>query len=680
MISLRAQRALQWSLVICRYCVGSDKRTSSKGCQMCGIAGYVESPAAASFTRDDGHALVHEMCEAIRYRGPDDEGIWIGDGVALGMRRLSIIDLSTGHQPIHNEDGTVWIVFNGEIYNFQQLRQELESAGHRFYTSTDTETIVHAYEQWGPDAVGRLRGMFGLAIWDTRSKALLLARDRLGIKPLHYASVGDRLYFGSEIKSILCAPDLPRDLDLDALDHYLSFLYTPPDQSIFRSVRKLPPGHLLTWRDGKTEIHRYWRLPAEERFAGSEQEAAGQLRVVLGDAVRSHLVSDVPVGAFLSGGIDSSVVVGLMSEASGTRVRTFSIGFDEPAFDELTHARRVAQHFGTDHHEFVVKPDAVRILDAIIGHFDEPFADSSAIPTWYVSEMARRHVTVVLSGDGGDELFGGYDRYVPHPRVAAFDRHSPKALRRVAALAATRLPHGTRGKNFLRHVGRDDRGRYLDAIRFFSTDEKSALWSADVRRALVGPDPERRLARHFARYEKLPWPTQMMRFDAETYLPEDVLTKVDRMSMAHSIESRVPLLDNHVVEFASMLPASLKIRNGRRKHILKEVAATLLPRDILERPKQGFGVPLGSWFRGNLRELFADTLLSPRSLERGYFQAPFVRRLVDEHVSGKRDHTLRLWQLVVFERWHRQYVDRYPGNSFPLSIPPVPLATAVQSR
>ncbi len=401
---------------------------------------------------------------------------------------------------------------------------------------------------------------------------------------------------------------------------------------------------------------------------------------MLVDAVRSHLVSDVPLGAFLSGGIDSSLVVGLMAQTSGARVRTFSIGFDEPAFDELAHARRVAAHFGTDHHELVVKPDGVAILDDLVARFDEPFADWSAIPTWYGSRMARQHVTVVLSGDGGDELFGGYERYAPHPRVLAFDRYSPRALGRVAAVAAGRLPHGVRGRTFLRHVGRDDSGRYLDSIRFFGQDEKPALLSADLRQALEGPDPETRLARHFAPYTHLPWPSQMMRFDAETYLPEDVLTKVDRMSMAHSIESRVPLLDNEVVQFAFTLPAAFKIKDGRQKHILKEVAATLLPREILDRPKQGFGVPLGVWFRGHLTELFADTLLAPRTLERGYFEARFIRRIVAEHLSGVRDHTFRLWQLVVFERWHRSYLDESPGKTFPLSAPPIPQAVGHVSR
>jgi asparagine synthase (glutamine-hydrolysing) len=644
---------------------------------MCGIAGFVESAETRSpVNPEQSRALIHRMCDVIRHRGPDDEGMFVEPGVALGMRRLSIIDLSTGHQPIHNEDRTVWMVFNGEIYNFRELRTQLEAAGHRFYTATDTEVIVHAYEQWGAKAIGRLRGMFALAIWDLKSRSLLVARDRIGIKPLYYAEADGCFYFGSELKSLLEAPNLPRDLNLDALDHYLSFLYTPRDGSIFKSVRKLPPGHLLIWQNGRFGVQRYWQLPAAETYAGSEQEAVRDLRAVLSEAVRSHLVSDVPLGAFLSGGIDSSLVVGLMAEASGGRVKTFSIGFDEPAFDELEHARRVARHFATDHHEFVVKPDGVSILDRLVSHFDEPFADSSAIPTWYVSAMACSHVTVVLSGDGGDELFGGYDRYVPHPRVVAYDRYSPRALRQVATMAAAKLPHGVRGKNFLRHVGRDEQGRYLDAIRFFSADEKPSLLTGDVLRQLDGPDPESRLAAHFQRYAHLPWPTQMMRFDAETYLPEDVLTKVDRMSMAHSIESRVPLLDNDVIEFASSLPAAMKIKGERRKHVLKQVAATLLPLEILNRRKQGFGVPLGTWFKGNLRELFADTLLSATSLQRGYFQPFFVRQLVDEHLSGKRDHTLRLWQLVVFEKWHQHYVDQ----SFPLSAPQLLSEPAVQSR
>ena len=624
---------------------------------MCGIAGFADSSTTNFRTPEADFSLVHSMCEVIRHRGPDDEGVHVEPGVGLGMRRLSIIDLSTGHQPIHNEDQTVWVVFNGEIYNYRELRRELEAAGHRFYTSSDTETIVHAYEEWGEAAFARLRGMFGIGLWDRRTHTLLLARDRAGQKPVHYAMAGGRLFFGSEIKSLIAAGAVSREIDLGALDHYLSYLYAPRDRAIFKGVHKLPPGHYLAWHDGRVEVRQYWQIGNAEPFRGTSEEAARTLETVLADAVESHMVSDVPLGAFLSGGVDSSVVVGLMARASSRPVKTFSIGFDDPQFDELEHARRVAAHFATEHHEFVVRPDGLSILDRLIGHFDEPFADSSAIPTWYVSEIARRHVTVVLSGDGGDELFGGYDRYLPHPRVAQFDSLPLPGKRQMAALVWPWLPHGVRGKNFLRHVSRSDDGRYLDAIAFFQSDEKDALYTADVRRALSGQAAEERLARHFQRFASLPPHSRMMRFDFETYLPEDVLTKVDRMSMAHSIESRVPLLDNEVIEFASTLPASMKIVNGRRKHVLKEAARRLLPAEILDRKKQGFGVPLGVWFRGGLTDVFSDVLRSPLTRQRGYFEPAFVDRLVSEHLAGKRDHTLRLWQLLVFELWHRQYID-----------------------
>jgi asparagine synthase (glutamine-hydrolysing) len=601
------------------------------------------------------------MCDVIRHRGPDDEGIHVEPGVGLGMRRLSIIDLSTGQQPIHNEDRSVWLVFNGEIYNYRELRAELTAAGHAFYTSSDTEVIVHAYEEWGEAAFKRLRGMFGIGLWDRPRRTLLLVRDRAGIKPLHFAQRNGRLYFGSEIKSLIAAGAVDREIDLQALDHYLSFLYAPRDRSLFKGVRKLPPGHLLRWRDGRADISSYWAIDAAEPFDGSPEEAATTLRKVLASAVRSHMVSDVPLGAFLSGGVDSSLVVGLMAEASSKPVQTFSIGFDEPQFDELAHARTVARHFGTEHHEFVVRPDGLSILDRLVEHFDEPFADSSAIPTWYVSEVARKHVTVVLSGDGGDELFGGYDRYLPHPRVSRFDRIGIPGVRRLAGAVWPHLPHGARGKNFLRHVSRDDNGRYLDSIAFFQRDERGDLYSADVRRALGTSDAEDYLGAQFQRFAKLPPHSRMMRFDFETYLPEDVLTKVDRMSMAHSIESRVPLLDNDVIDFAATLPAELKIKNGRRKHILKEAVRSLLPAGIIDRKKQGFGVPLGIWFRGGLTDLFSDVLQAPRTRQRGYFDSSFVDRLVHEHLSGGRDHTLRLWQLVVFELWHRQYLDTPVG-------------------
>ncbi len=517
--------------------------------------------------------------------------------------------------------------------------------------------IVHAWEEWGQAALERLHGMFAVAVWDTRTRTLWLARDRPGIKPLHYASVRGGIRFASEIKSFLVDPELPRDIDLPALDHYCSFLYTPGDRSIFSAVKKLPPGHVLRWKDGATVVERYWQIPAGETFQGSEEDATKALRAALTAAVRSHMISDVPLGAFLSGGVDSSAVVALMAEASSAPVRTFSIGFDDAAHDELPFARVVAERYGTEHHEFVVRPDALAILDPLIAHFDEPFGDSSAIPTWYVSEIARRHVTVVLSGDGGDELFGGYERYVPHPRVAAFDRLRLPGKQQLARLAADRWPRGARGRNFLRHVARNPEARYLDAIGFFRPDEKEELYTRELAATLAGADAEATAAAAFENGTSLTWPARMMRFDFATYLPEDVLTKVDRMSMAHSIESRVPLLDTAVIELAATLPASLKMKGGRQKHVLKEAVADLLPPQILDRPKHGFGVPVGNWFRGGVSELFADTLLSERARNRGLFEPRTIERLVRDHVERGRDHTLRLWLLVVLELWQRQYVD-----------------------
>jgi asparagine synthase (glutamine-hydrolysing) len=642
---------------------------------MCGIAGFIESSDVHEPLREEeARALVHQMCRTIRHRGPDDEGVLVEPGVALGMRRLSIIDVSTGRQPIDNEDGSVSIVFNGEIYNFPELRKTLEAAGHRFYTHTDTEVIVHAYEQWGHAAFAKLRGMFGLAIWDRRTRRLVIARDRVGIKPVHYASAGGRLYFGSEIKSILCAPDLPRDLNPAALDHYLSFLYGPRDASFFAHIRKLPPGHTLTWQNGRVTIEQYWQPGTDESFRGTDADAVEQLQHVLTGAVRAHLLSDVPLGAFLSGGIDSSVVVALMSQVSGGRVKTFSIGFDQPQYDELTFARQVAAHYATDHYEDVVTPDGIAILDTLVSHFDEPFGDASAIPTWYVSQLASKHVTVTLSGDGGDELFGGYDRYLQDPRVAAIDRYAPPAIRHVAGMVAQTLPQGAKGKRFLRHIANSERGRYVDAVGFFNADDKRELYSPDLQSVLPASTPEQRVLAVFDRYAHLPWASQMMRFDIETYLPEDILTKVDRTSMAHSIESRVPLLDNDVIDFALTLPAAMKIRNGRRKHVLKEVAARLLPASLVDRRKQGFAVPLDVWFRGNLGELFSDTLLSARAVARGYFEPRYIRQLISEHLDGRRDHALRLWQLVVLERWHEQYVDPLSGTFLPMYSRAIPLS------
>jgi asparagine synthase (glutamine-hydrolysing) len=596
------------------------------------------------------------MCNENRHTGPDDEVIHLETGAGNGIRRQCNNALATGHQPIPNEDETVWIVFNGEIYNYRDLREELLGRGHRFSTTSDTEVIVHAYEEWGRDAFARLRGMFGLAIWDRVRRTLCIARDRLGIKPLYYTIHDGRLYFASELKSLIAAGAVRREIDRVALEHYLAFLYTPSDRAIFPGVSKLPPGHALEWRDGQAHVFRYWTPPAEEKAPRSDEDAIELLHDRLRDAVRSHLVSDVPLGAFLSGGLDSSLVVGLMAEVSDRPVRTFSIGFDEPAYDELDAARVVARHFGTDHHELVVRPDALQIVERLVEHFDEPFADASAIPTWYVSELARRHVTVVLSGDGGDELFGGYDRYLPHPQVARFDRLAPPGARAAAGLAARLLPPGATGRRFLRHVSQADNARYVDAVSFFTPEDRRAL----LGNPSADDGPERRMLERIAVYDALPAVSRQMRLDLGTYLPDDVLTKVDRMSMAHSIESRVPLLDHPLVEFAARLPLRFKIRDGERKWLFRRVAARVLPPAVLSKRKQGFGVPLGVWFRGELRDAFTDLLGSPTARQRGVFDGREVTRLLREHQEGRRNHELRLWQLAMFELWHRRYLD--PAN------------------
>lgn len=641
---------------------------------MCGIAGFVEQDPSSGADPFALAATVRAMCASIRHRGPDDEGVYVGEGLAMGMRRLSIIDLATGHQPIANEDGTLQVIFNGEIYNYAALRAELERRGHRFTTDSDTETIVHGYEEWGDTVFGRLRGMFAIAIWDRVRRHLVLARDPVGIKPLYYAEAGKRLIFGSEIKALLASGSIAPALDLPALDHYLTFLYTPRDASIFSGVRKLAPGHLLRWTPRGVTTAAYWMVPADTSFAGTEEEAIEQLLGTIRDAVRSHMVSDVPVGAFLSGGLDSGVVVALMAEASGQPVRTFSIGFDDPAFDELDGARALASHFGTEHHEFVVRPDALSIVDRLITHFDEPFGDASAIPTWYVSELASRYVKVALSGDGGDELFGGYDRYLVHPRVEAFDRWLGPAGRSIASAAWPVVPRGRKGRNFLRHVAKDARGRYAETVAYFRADERAALLSPDVQAGVSNVGAEASLLARFERFAALDWRSQMMHVDFETYLPEDVLTKVDRMSMAHSLESRVPLLDISVVELASRLPADFKIRGGERKRIFRQAAARILPASTLARPKRGFAVPVGAWFRGALRELCTDVLQSSRARQRGYFDPRYVDRLIDDHLSGQRAHNMRLWQLLVFELWHREYLDR------PIDAVPTASSSALHFR
>ena len=614
---------------------------------MCGIAGFVRS--AGSRTGDD--ALLGTMCDAIRHRGPDDEGTRIIGAAALGMRRLSIIDVAGGQQPIANETGDVTVVFNGEIYNYHELRDRLLKRGHRLTTRSDTETLVHLYEDDGDRLVDSLRGMFGFAIWDSRRQRLLLGRDRLGIKPLYYWSRPDGLSFASELRSFLVDPAFQPQIDEEAIALYLAFGYVPDPHCVFRGVKKLPPGHVLTWnRDDGVAVHRYWS-PQRPAVSIDERDAVAELRRLLDESVRCHLESEVPLGAFLSGGIDSSTVVALMARAMDRRVQTFSIGFEEPEYNEAPHAARVAAELGTDHTELVVRPDADQLVEDVIQGFDEPFADSSALPTLLVSHLARERVTVALSGDGGDELFGGYTRYA---EVAGMAPPAPPALRRLLRGVALMRAPGAKGRAWMLNQSAGNRGRYASTVA--SPLHVSEGGIAHSRLADGRPSMEHALDEWFDRFGTRDFATQMMLVDLETYLPGDILTKVDRMSMAVSLEARVPLLDHHVVEFAMSLPSHLKFSHGTGKRILREAIKGIVPDSVLTKPKQGFAVPLPKWFRGPLRHRI-DALTAPDARHTEWTDQTAVRRITNEHLSGKRDHGGLVWRLIVLNGWLQALAD-----------------------
>ena len=615
---------------------------------MCGIAGLCHRDASGRAT----HEELLPMLESIVHRGPDDWGCHVDGAMAFGMRRLSIIDLSTGKQPIHNEDETVWTVFNGEIYNFVELRPMLEGKGHRFYTSTDTEVIVHLWEEYGPDLVQHLRGMFGLAVWDTRRKSLFFARDRLGIKPMYYREGPQGLLFGSEMKSLLAHRWTPRDLDYAAVREYLALKYVPEPMTILSGVQKLKPGHRALWENGRLHVDEYWDAPPDPAER-PEAEYREELEATLSDAVRMRLVADVPLGVFLSGGIDSSTVVALMARQMDAPVKSFSIGFDYEDFDELRYARLIAQHFGTDHHEEVVHPDAIDVLPKLVWHYDEPFADSSAIPTYYVSRMARKHVTVALSGDGGDELFGGYERY---RLMAAYDRNYRLAgpLRRPAAALARMVPLPVRKRAFFDRLTMPFDRAYRDYMSDFGR-----CWFEDF--AAPGPlrqAPEGSWGEHWLRAGKVDRLARLLYTDMKTYLPGDILTKVDRASMAVSLEARVPILDHKVVELAARMPFSLKMRDGKGKYLLKEMIRPWMPEGFLDRPKKGFAVPLVEWFRADLKDYVRDRLLSQKARQRGLFDMRKVEGLIALHQSGKSDVSPYLWTLLCLEEWFCTYMDQ----------------------
>ena len=639
---------------------------------MCGITGIVYTDPTHPVDRD----IVRRMTDRLTHRGPDADGYHFGDGVALGHRRLSIIDLSAGDQPIYNEDRSRAVVFNGEIYNFRELRSALASSGHQFRTASDTETIVHAWEQHGDDFVPQLRGMFALALWDRRARRLLLARDRLGKKPLYYVHDRERLVFASELKALIADPTVKRAVDTRAIDDYLSFGAVPAPRTIYDGIAQVPPGHYLVWENGGVRLTEYWDLPLGPARDRGEDECLEELSHLLDEAVRLRMISDVPLGAFLSGGVDSSAVVMSMARASTQRVVTTSVGFRESGFNEAPYARQVAESFHTDHQEIVVEASASEILPTLAWHLDEPFADSSALPTYYLSRAARQRVTVALSGDGGDEIFGGYAwRYGLNLFEHRVRRRLPAWLRSgvLGPLStvwpkADRLPRALRWKFFLRNMSLSSEQAYFHDMSWFTPADKRRLLTGDFRSTLGGHDPFAAFAQQFDRARGLDHLTRITYVDLKTYLSNDILVKVDRMAMANSLEVRSPLLDHKLVEFAARLPARLKFRGTTSKYLLKRHLARTLPPSLVHRRKQGFTIPVGQWLRSELREIAHDLLLSERARRRGYFEVQAIRNLWDSHQAGRRDHAHRLWALMMLELWQRLFVDDAAARPAPARV------------
>ena len=627
---------------------------------MCGITGFV----VKNGSRPE-RGVLETMNQAIFHRGPDEDGFFLDDHVALAMRRLAIIDLASGQQPIWNADKTKCIFFNGEIYNYQELRKGLDGRGHKFYTNSDTEAIVHLYDEFGVDCVQHLRGMFAIAIWDTVEKTLFLARDRVGKKPLLYShqANGD-LIFGSEFQALLKHPAVSREVEPEAIDAYLSYSCVPAPLTAFRSIRKLEPGHWLRWKDGSIETHRYWKPDFTKKIKISETEAIEETTRLLRESTKLRMISEVPLGAFLSGGVDSSTVVALMAQESSTPVKTFSIGFDDEDYSELKYARMVAEHVGAEYNEFIVKPNALEILPTLVDHYGEPYADSSAIPTYYVAKETRQHVTVALNGDGGDESFAGYERYAAmriaerYHRIPAIMRKTfvefPANLIPTSELKRSRIRDG---KRFLSAASLPRVERYFRWSSAFDRESKGDLYTSEFRHAVDAADASDFLRRWFSTANGSGIVDTTMLVDQMTYLPNDLLVKVDIASMANSLEARSPFLDHKVIEFAASLPESLKMSGVETKSFLKKVAATLVPKEAIYRRKMGFGVPVGKWFRGEMKGFVREILLSEVSLKRGIIRPEMLRRYVDEHTAGERDHAFRIWALLMLELWYQRFID-----------------------
>jgi asparagine synthase (glutamine-hydrolysing) len=638
---------------------------------MCGIAGGVWLQDSQRLSNE----VLRSMTDALSHRGPDDQGHLIvpqsnrraitgaplSPGVALGFRRLAIIDLESGRQPLGNEDGSVQIVFNGEIYNYRELRHRLEGANHAFRTQSDTETIVHLYEDLGLDCFSHLNGMFSIAIWDQKRERLVLARDRLGKKPLYYTVQKDRLLFASELKALLQVPGVEQQVDPGAVDLYLTYQYIPHPHSIYKGIHKLEPGHCAVFENGKLTVQPFWSIDWSSEISISRGDACEKLRELLADAIRIRLRSDVPLGAFLSGGIDSSLVVAIAQRQLDTPIRTFSIGFSEADFDETHYAKMVADHVGTKHERFEVTPDAMGIIDKLVDQYDEPFSDSSAVPTWYLSELTRKHVTVALSGDGGDELFGGYERYRALQLSGQLQKWLPISWLNQSWIIK-RLPDSSARRSFLRRVrrfcealGQPPIERYMNWIQIFGEANRLDLYRESYIEQLPDQNPVSFLANAWHRAGKRDLVSCASTSDLQTYVPCDLMTKVDIASMAHSLEARQPFLDYRLVEWAASLPSHLKIRGSRGKQLLMDAYCDYLPKAIWHRSKMGFGVPIAKWFRTSLRDRTYDALLGKDARCHEMFRREAIQSLVDEHMSGRANQAYRLWNLLFLELWLRKH-------------------------
>lgn len=627
---------------------------------MCGITGFVNNG-----TRAVDRAVLERMNGAIVHRGPDEDGFYVKENAGLAMRRLSIIDVSGGHQPIFNESGTKALVFNGEIYNYRELREDLEARGHTFTTKSDTEVVLHLYDEHGAGCLEFLRGMFAFAIWDEVEKTLFLARDRVGKKPILYShqSNGD-LIFGSEFTALLQHPSVSREVDMDAIDSYFSFLCVPAPQTAFKQIRKLEPGHWLRWKNGEIETRRYWLPDFNKKIKISEEDAIEETTRILRESTKMRLISEVPLGAFLSGGVDSSAIVALMAQESAEPVKTFSIGFEEQDFSELRYARIVAKHVGAEYNEFIVRPNAIEILPTLVEHYGEPYADSSAIPTYYVSKETRKHVTVALNGDGGDESFGGYERYAAMKLAETYQKF-PRSMRKAFfEIPINWLPSSEARRTRIRDLQRfvmaanlPRNERYYYWMSNIKERFKTELYADSFRHEIRDNDAFRFLEQWYKKANGTGLLDSTLLTDQMTYLPNDLLVKVDIASMANSLEARSPLLDHKLIEFAASLPEDLKMRGFKPKYILKKVAERLVPKEVIYRQKTGFGVPIGPWFRNEMKDFVRGTLLSEKAMNRGITDPKVVRRYIDHHNDGTLDHTHQIWSLLMLELWFQRFID-----------------------